>query len=138
MLDQGIVPVELIPADDLQAQTLDQWLRQYLVKVHISPADSALLNALLLKTSGWRTSNVNMAWAQGWISEMKQVDRVAPGTIRHKVGAVARFLDWCVNNGWLAINPLRSLPKRYASYTLADGEKISDVERDRRLLPGGI
>lgn len=136
MLDQGIVPLEIIQEGDLPAQTLDQWLRQYLVKVHISESDKLLLNALLPMAGGWRTSNVNMAWAQAWIGEMKQVDKVSPGTIRHKVGAVARFLDWCVNNGWLAVNPLRALPKRYASYTPADGDKKEDIERDRRLLPG--
>jgi integrase len=136
MLNQGVIPLEIIQDGDLPAQSLDQWLRQYLVKVHISESDNILLNRLLPKSAQWRVVSVNMAWAQGWISEMKQVDRLAPGSIRHKVGAVARFLDWCVNNEWLAMNPLRALPKRYASYTPVDGEKKVDIERDRRLLSG--
>lgn len=83
--------------------------------------------------SSWPVSAINMQWAQSWVSYMKQRDRLAPSSIRHKVGAVAR----CLRNEWLNINPLRMLPKRYASYTPADGEKREDVERDRRLLPGG-
>jgi integrase len=136
MLAQGVVPLELMQQDDAAVQSVEVWLRQYLVKVHISDSDNRLLNALLSKAGTWRTTHVNMAWAQAWVSEMKQIDKLTPGSIRHKVGAVARCLDWCVNNGWLAVNPLRALPKRYASYTPSDGDKRVDVERDRRLQPG--
>ncbi|WP_192828685.1 site-specific integrase, partial [Methylocucumis oryzae] len=67
---------------------------------------------------------------------MKQKNRLAPVTIRHKTGAVARMFDWCMRNDWLGTNPIRLLPKKYATYTAIDGEAKHDVERDRRLNPG--
>jgi integrase len=136
MLAQGIVPLELLQQGEAPVQTVDVWLRQYLVGVHISDSDNLILNGLLAKAGTWRTSQVNMDWARAWVSEMKRADKISPSTIRKKVGAVARGLDWCVNNGWLTVNPLRALPKRYSCYTPSDGDKKTDVERDRRLEPG--
>ena len=118
------------------AETALDWARLYLQQVHISETDSGLLNAMFDTLTSWPVSAINLQWAQSWISAMKQRDKLAPTSIRHKVGAVARLLDWCLRNEWININPLRMLPKRYASYTPADGEKREDVERDRRLLPG--
>ena len=135
-LDQGVMPVELLDSGPPSAETVLDWARLYLRQVHISEADRGLLNAMFDTLSGWPVSAINMQWAQGWVSAMKQRDKLAPSSIRHKVGAVARLLDWCLRNERLNVNPLRMLPKRYASYTPADGEKRLDVERDRRLLPG--
>lgn len=52
-------------------------------------------------------------------------------TIRKKVGALARCLDWVMRrkDTMLAVNPLRTLPKRYAS---KQGGRRDD-ERERRL-----
>ena len=71
-------------------------------------------------------------WVEGWVAEMKGIDRMAPSTIRHQVGALARCLDWVVRTRpkELPQNPLRLLPKRYSTYR--DGE-VRDRERDRRL-----
>jgi integrase len=62
------------------------------------------------------------------------------------VGALARCLDWGVRQGIaaLTVNPLRQLPRRYATYNDRDtaaarvggGSARVDVERDRRLQPG--
>lgn len=137
LLDQGILPVELQESHTpAPVPTVDVWMRQYLIQVHISDSDRLLLNALLPTAVTWKTSGINITWAQAWVSEMKRRDKLSPSSIRHKVGAVARLLDWCLRNDWLIANPLRLLPKRYASYTPIDGEKKEDVERDRRLLPG--
>jgi integrase len=57
-----------------------------------------------------------------------KVDNLAPSTIRHYVGALARCMDWAVNKKALAVNPIRLLPKRYSRH-----EGKSDEERDRRL-----
>jgi integrase len=136
LLDQGILPVELQDAAPPSAETVKDWARRYLAEVHISDSDQVLLNALFETMGKWPVSQINITWAQRWVADMKQKDRLAPSSIRHKVGAVARLLDWCLRNEWLNLNPLRQLPKRYASYTPADGEKRLDVERDRRLHPG--
>lgn len=136
LLDQGILPIELQNNPEPHAQTVDDWARQYLLQVSISESDRLLLNALLPKLAEIKTSRINMQWAQEWISEMKRVDKLSPSSIRHKVGAVARLLDWCLRNDWIGANPLRLLPKKYASYTAMDGDKKEDIERDRRLQPG--
>ncbi|WP_027149459.1 site-specific integrase [Methylobacter tundripaludum] len=136
LLDQGILPVELQDSAPPAVPTVDVWARQYLVQVSISESDRLLLNAMLPKLTTFKTAQINIAWAQAWVSEMKQKDRLSPSSIRHKVGAVARLLDWCLRNEWLGANPLRMLSKRYASYTASDGDKKTDTERDRRLLSG--
>jgi len=67
---------------------------------------------------------------------MKRVRNLSPSTIRHYVGALARCMDWGIRKGYLTTNPLRLLPKRYATYTDADSvvaEKRIDQHRDRRL-----
>jgi len=136
LLDQGIIPLELQDNRQASPSTVDAWIRQYLIKVNISESDRLLLNALLPKSQTWPTAKLNIIWAQDWVSEMKQKDRLSPSSLRHKVGAVARMLDWCLRNEWISVNPLRLLPKRYASYTASDGEKKTDIERDRILQPG--
>lgn len=136
LLDQGIVPSELLQTEEPAAHTVDGWVREYLQLVAISDSDKVLLNAMLPAMGKWKTSQLTMDWAQAWVTDLKRKDKLAPSSIRHKVGAVARVLDWVVRRDKLAANPLRMLPKRYASYTSADGEAKQDVERDRRLLPG--
>jgi integrase len=135
-LDQGILPVELQDIPPPSAETVLDWARMYLQQVHISEMDTGLLNAMFDTLKNWPVSKINIQWAQSWVSDMKQRDKLAPSSIRHKVGAVARLLDWCVRNEWLIVNPLRSLPKKYATYTPGDGDKREDIERDRRLQPG--
>jgi integrase len=135
-LDQGILPVELQETKPPSAVTVCDWARLYLQRVAISEADSGLLNALFPLMKTWPVSSINHQWAQEWIASMKRVDKLAPTSIRHKVGAVARLLDWCLRNDWLLVNPLRLLPKKYATYAPADGDRREDSERDRRLLPG--
>jgi len=135
-LDQGILPVELQDIPPPSAETVLDWARMYLQQAPISEMDTGLLNAMFPTMLNWPLSKITIQWAQSWVSDMKQRDKLAPSSIRHKVGAVARLLDWCVRNEWLLVNPLRSLPRKYATYTPGDGDKREDVERDRRLQPG--
>jgi len=73
---------------------------------------------------------------------MKRVEKLAPATIRARVGALARCTDWGLRKGLLQMpdHPLRTLPDGYAQYTAADtaaaGVKRIDTERDRRLEEG--
>jgi integrase len=135
-LDQGIMPIEISTPTIHAAETIYDWARLYLQQVVISNADHEYLNFLLERMKSWPVTHITMEWAEKWIAEMKKVERLSPTTIKHKVGAVARLLDWCLRKKWIAVNPLRMLPKRYASYSKEDGEKRVDVERERRLFPG--
>lgn len=41
-----------------------------------------------------RLDEINSAWVDQWIAQMKRIDKVAPTTIQAKVGALARATDW--------------------------------------------
>lgn len=132
LLDAGIVPEEFRVKAKAVA-TISQAIYQYVEAVHITDDDVAILGILNGQVGGRALDQVNYQWAEGWIREL-QAGGGAPSTIRKKVGALARCLDWVVRRSdtMLAANPLRMLPKRYA--TTATGRK--DQERDRRLREG--
>ena len=111
-------------------KTLGDALTYYEQTVALPESDRLLLKTLAAEGLA-APLPVDFAWAEGWVAAMKS-ERLAPSTIRHKVGAVARGLDWLVRKhpALQEANPLRLLPKRYASYR--DGE-VRDQERDRRL-----
>lgn len=130
-IDSGFVPDELLH-DSKAVTTLSQAIRSYLDKVHVGQEDSTLLAVLDKRVGSVKLSEVNYAWAEKWVAGMR-VD-LAPSTVRHYVGALARCIDWLVRGEktMLVSNPLRMLPKRYA--TSEGGKK--DTERDRRLQAG--
>jgi integrase len=81
---------------------------------------------------------------------MKLDKNLTPGTIRKRVGTIARLLDWHLKREALdgqqpLANPLRLLPKNYSAYNdheravlNAGGTKQvkTDQSRDRRLHDG--
>ncbi|MFM0736778.1 site-specific integrase [Paraburkholderia xenovorans] len=143
MLDAGILPEDLV-ARRSELVTVDDAIRSYMIKVSLPDSDIALLNALIGRWTGQALTGVDYQWVDGWIKSMKRKDVMAPSTIRHYVGALARCFDWVVRSGTpsLATNPLRLLPKRYATYTdedsaavrAQDKEPKEDEYRDRRLF----
>lgn len=131
LLSQGILPVELAEqADNLSSvhQLLEAWQRTR----SLSAADDAILPALAARVGATKIAALTQAWCEAWINRLK-TEGLAPSTIRHYVGTFARCIDWCVRreSALLPVNPLRLLPKRYAT-----GHDRADVERDRRLSAG--
>lgn len=140
LLDAGIVPEELQQTTEIHL-TLRDVIRQYLQNVAVTDSDERLLGVLIDRIGKVSVTSITYNWAENWVSEMKKVKNLSPTTIRHHVGALARCLDWQVRkkNPLLLSNPLRLLPKRYASYTRADGspdKAKTDTHRERRLLEG--
>jgi integrase len=143
MLDAGILPEDLV-ARRSELVTVDDAIRSYMTKVSLPDSDALLLNALVGQWTGQPLTGVDYQWAEGWVKSMKRKHVMAPSTIRHYVGALARCFDWVVRSGTpsLATNPLRLLPKRYATYTdedaaavrAQDKEPKEDEYRDRRLF----
>jgi integrase len=132
LLDRGIVPPELVrPSAD--AQTLLGMIRAYLRETRPSADDQRILERWLIedRLSDRPALGLDYDWALSRVAE-EQAARRAPGTIRHRIGALARCLDWAVRREHLPANPLRLLPRGYAGYK--DGER-EDQERDRRLAP---
>lgn len=143
----GIVPPQLIDETPRQVAggLIGPVLRGWLNTGQASRADAEVLEALFDTVAKVKLSDFNYAWCEGWVRDMKLKDNLAPGTIRKKVQALAKAVDWHLrqSEGAMLGNPLRLLPKGYSSYTekdaetlavLGDGKQVKhDVTRDRRL-----
>lgn len=149
LLERGIVPQELLAeaprGDD---PLLAVVVRGYTRAAHLTESDDALLTVMLDELVGVRVSGVTFAWADGYVRKLK-ARHLAPSTIRKRVGALGRVLDWHIRMTTPAgqvplANALRLLPKGYSAYTRAEADALQaadlavprDVERDRRLGPG--
>lgn len=132
LLDAGIIPPEFLPDKDTP-RTISQLVERYLDAQHLAKDDYGVLKVVCDRIGGTLLTGFDYSAVESWITEMKRVHRLAPGTIRKHVGALARAIDWSVRKELLASNPLRVLPKGYSAYTPADGEPREDVQRDRRL-----
>lgn len=141
LLDRGIVPDEFNEKREVK-KSLRDGVRRYLADQHVSEDDKSILQVVLARLPiEMPLSDLTFVWATGWISDMKRQENLAPSTIRHHVGALARALDWLAASGEIPFNPLRQLKKGYAKYTEEDGRQVranegdvkEDTERDRRL-----
>jgi len=140
LLDRGIVPGEHV--ETTRILTINQLVTKYLRESHVKHKDANVLNTVCAMKGTEVLTNINAAWVDAWLMEMKREHKLAPSTIRAKVGALARCTDWGVRKALLLLpdHPFRTLPNGYAQYTATDaahaGGKKMDVERDRRLEPG--
>lgn len=140
LLDAGIVPTEL--RRDSKVITIEDLYREYEAQAHPSSKDQDAIRAVLRLRGNTSLKAITSGWVDDWVTEMKRVEKLAPATIRARVGALARCCDWGMRKGYVVMpdHPLRTLPVGYAQYSKADemaaGEKREDVERDRRLEPG--
>lgn len=144
LLDSGVVPQEFVDARVAVVTVVDA-IREYMSHHAVASSDGPLLNAIAGRNNLAlsRLASIDYPWVQAWVTSMKREENLSPSTIRHYVGALARCFDWCVlrPTSNFPLNPLRLLPRRYATYSemdkaavLAQGnEEKTDVERDRRL-----
>lgn len=146
LLDMGIVPDELAGIEPDIATVADA-IRSYRLTVAVAKSDKPMLDAVWARVGAVKLRSVNYQWAEEWVCKMKQEQQLAPSTIRHYVGSLARCLDWLMRRPGSAFvsNPLRLLPKRYSAYTDADKAVVlraggmvqeGDNARDRRLTAG--
>lgn len=147
LLQRGHVPAELlVPEKAGDDPLVTKVVREYLKSAaNLTPSDDALLSTMLGELALLRMSGLTYSWAESYVGSLKLVHNYTPGTIRKRVGALARVIDWRIRTLELknAINPLRLLPSGYSQYTerdqkaLKEGQAVRvDVERDRRLYPG--
>jgi integrase len=143
MLQRGIVPAELaeMPAtrNDPALITI---VRAYVKGApHLTASDEDLLGSMLPEVASVPLSALTYAWVERYVAELKREANLAPGTIRKRIGALARVIDWHLRStASTAGNPLRLLPRGYSQYTSADRAALPaqarpkrDVQRDRRL-----
>lgn len=139
LLARGIVPLEYLAPSSVA--TIADLVREYERDAHPSDKDRGAMSAVLKVKGSTPLTSINARWVDDWITSMKRIDKLAPATIRARVGALARCTDWGMRKSLLTMpdHPLRSLPDGYAQYTKLDSDLAGvtrvDVERDRRLEP---
>lgn len=143
MLAQGRVPFDLLEKspDKVDRTQLARVIDGYLRAAPVTDSDRALLEVIRAEVVGVGVHQATYAWVQDYVRARKVRDRLAPGTIRKRVGSLARVLDWHhrATTGRDGVNPFRMLPRGYSAYTAAEAQESGaaprDVVRDRRLLP---
>ncbi|CAB4122237.1 XerC Integrase [uncultured Caudovirales phage] len=143
-LNQGIIPPELLGTEALgkKYDNIRHVINAYRKTVHVPSSDDDYLTTSSKLIGDVALTKINYDWAENWVVEMK-TRKLAPSTIRHYVGSLARCFDWAGRKEItsLAVNPLRQLPRRYATYNAKEtklaGRVVEDVSRDRRLSQDG-
>ncbi len=148
LLDRGVVPQELLAVvprgnDPLLVEVI----RAYTKAAPLTDSDDALLTTMLPELVGVRASQITYAWAEQYVRQLK-ARRLAPSTLRKRVGVLGRVVDWHIRMTTAAgaqplANALRLLPAGYSVYTRQEAEQLQaadkavprDVQRDRRLHP---
>lgn len=151
LIDAGQIPAELLEfakpktarrdKPEPMTVTIESAIREYLLGYHAKDGDKAWLSVLSSEIGGRALGEVTVAWALEMVRGYKINKKLTPATIRHRVGALRRCLDWHVTVGNLPLNPLKLLPTRYASYNDAERAAVGDApdadnSRSRRLEDG--
>lgn len=171
LLKQGVVPQVLMNAAQAKQKqekaTQDSRFLSAVVQGYLNHASAAPNEAALLAVMqrddlrGVAVADVTYQWVEAYVRKLKtgrgdvrgafgrKVGNLAPGSIRKRVGALARVMDWhwrrTVPAGEaIPPNPLRQLPRGYSVYsdrdtaeaTRAGLEAKKDITRERRLAPG--
>lgn len=145
LLAQGIVPNTLLerttPKQELW--TVARCIAEYIRCNPVPLSDIKLLDTLRPGLDTLSTGYLNYGWAEGWVNAMKREQNLAPSTIRHRHGALARCFDWMLRKHpeIMVQNPLRLLKRGFSTYTDEDRRKLAavglqdkrDIERNRRL-----
>lgn len=151
MIDAGHVPAELrefakpkeARRDKPEAMTsrIQDAIDDYLAGYHVTEGDKQWLAVIREEVGTIELGAVTVQWALEQVRSYKLVRKLAPTTIRHRIGALRRCLDWHVTVGKLPLNPLKLLPTRYASYNDTERAAVEDSppadnSRDRRIESG--
>lgn len=149
MLDRGVVPQELLaPAKTDDDPLVSDVIRGYTQTAPVTDSDNELLGVVLGEVLTLRVSGITFKWCETYVHSLKTKSNLAPSTIRKRVGALARVIDWHIRrttpkDTQPAANPLRMMPVGYSSYSKIDEHSLKgsalmvkrDQVRDRRLPP---
>jgi len=151
-LARGIVVPEMLSEpkskDDLLVLEI---VREYVKRGSVTDSDDALFGVLLTDKPviGLRRSGITFRWVEDYVRWLKGPKKnLAPGTVRKRVEALGRVVDWHITQTTAPdtqppANPLRLLPRGYSTYSktdaaVADTEIKRDVSRDRRLSKADV
>lgn len=146
MLTRGIVPQEMLAAKPKSENDplLVAVMLAYANATSITESDDELLKYMRTEVAGVRLSGVTFSWAEAYVRALKAPGKhLAPGTIRKRIGALARVVDWHIKSttedGVIPrANPLRMMTRGYSVYSKEDAKLAPakrDVVRNRRLSP---
>lgn len=148
MLARGYVPSDLMTAGPKGLDpTMPLVVSEYLRSAPVTDSDAELLASVVREVKLLRVSGVTFKWVEGYVRGLKLGENLAPGTIRKRIGVLARVLDWhfrrtAEEGKMMPVNPLRMLPAGYSQYSRTeiealDEEKLvkQDVKRDYRVGP---
>ena len=145
LLAQGIVPASLLERSSHERHLwkVSRCVAEYLRDNDVPLSETKILDTIRPSLAEVSTNLLNYEWAEGWIRGMKRESNLAPSTIRHRHGALARCFDWMLRKHpeKMGQNPLRLLKRGFATYTDEDRKVLArqgkdgkeNVERDRRL-----
>jgi len=96
LLHAGIVPTQLAeaPKKTHKSTLLGPVIRAYLQRDQHSSSDEEVLGRLFDELGHVKLDDITFAWCEKWVKDLKTVSNLAPGTIRKRVGALSRVLDW--------------------------------------------
>ena len=148
LLDRGVVPMELAGEPAQDRTLLSKVVGDYEKLAPVTDSDTDLLKSMGPEIQGVRMGQITYKWVEAYVRGLKTGKNLSPGTIRKRVGVLARVLDWhlrrTVKDGdQMPSNPFRLLPSGYSTYSReetkvveAAGKKAKrDRSVDRRLLP---
>lgn len=143
LLAKGIVPEALLTkprtADDPMVTVV---IEEYQRETSVTDSDTDLFKVMKPELIGVRVSGITFTWCEEYVRGLKAPKvHLAPGTIRKRVGALARVIDWHIkrttkDGDTHRGNPLRMLSRGYSVYSKTDTTEVEakhDVARDRRL-----
>ncbi len=147
LLKQGFVPSPLLEKKAAEGSwLLSRCVAEYVKAGGVPTSEIKILDTLRPFLVSESTAGMNYEWCANWVLRLKRVENLAPSTIRHRVGALKRCLDWVVraHPEILVMNPLRQLKAGFSTYTDDDEQalirngkaKKFDTRRDRRLHEG--
>lgn len=132
LLSRGIVPAELLAVEPRRADDplLIEIIRAYAKAAPITDSDEELLGHMLPELSGVRASSLTHQWVDGYVRKLKLERHLAPGTIRKRVGSLARVMDWHLRRATAPgqqqpANALRLLPRGYSGYSRAEATELA-------------
>ena len=134
-LKTGTLPQEYLIDKPQTHYTIKGFIKEVLHSGHFSASDKPLLTIVSHEIGASHLHSISQKLLSDWIAQMKE-RQLTPGSIKKRVGALARALDLAVYRGIIPINPPRQLPRNFASYGENDGVIILDDIRTRRLEPG--
>jgi hypothetical protein len=114
--------------------TIGRCIAEYIRNNPVPVSDVKLLDTIRPGLELFSTGNLNYDWADGWIRSMKREANLAPSTIRHRHGALARCFDWMLRKhpDVLAQNPLRLLKRGFSTYTDEDRKVLARSDREAK------